>query len=204
MLDSGVEGVEELNLIIDVGLLVNQIKQLRLQLAIKLCLQILNKSLNFPAPIILRLLDPLDTRLHVLHPLLQILEPVPEFSPLLPHTLAVLLINGLQLENLMALMPALQNHAVRADAFGACLAKVGQLRLVLRTVFFPFVLLLLRLDLEQGVLDLVNEPYGNELVHTQGRPAVRALLARLAQPLLETARTREFRARRAHQGLVQV
>ena len=65
---------------------------------------------------------------------------------------------------------------------------------MLRTVFFPFVLLLLRLDLEQRVLDLVNEPYGNELVHTQGRPAVRALLARLTQPLLEAARTREFRA----------
>ena len=73
LLDSGVEGVEELNLIIDVGLLVNQIKQLRLQLAIKLCLQILDKSLNLPTPVILRLLDPLNTRLHVLHPLLQIL-----------------------------------------------------------------------------------------------------------------------------------
>jgi len=71
--------------------------------------------------------------------------------------------------------------------------------------FLDFALLCrLQPDFMQCVLDLVDESDVDELGNSQGHPAVRALLARLSEPLLETSATRKLAAARAHHGLVKV
>ena len=165
-----------------------QCHQLVLCLSVKLSLDALHEGIKLFNPILLGLLDLLNTAADLTQIIFQISESSTETTGLASDQVHVPLVNLLQLFKRVTLVLVTKQSTVTANGNLACLAEVTQSSVMLRTELLSLLLILACLSLHH-LLNVREKPAWYELVRAQVGSAVWALGSCLFNPFAETVVT---------------